>query len=233
MCMCLYNKNVGVITWPNFQHCHMMLVGRPSLWTALLFFSLTWSTPRWGWHRSCFHPLSCLSVCWGFPQRWRTDRRWSSWWRWCFCPAGYTSLFQTETNKRQLGELLWDSPLRWGLADLEAAGRLLFFIDKDRCVCDHVLAIYTFWGVSLLSFFLIFNCLAHFTDALQFVAWLCCDRFSIILLCSTLYGREEFVPPFRGCLPWVAPFFMQPQETKCALSFLRVLLFINIKCRHA
>lgn len=84
--------------------------------------SLTWSIPHWGWHMSCFRPYSCLAALSGFPLCLPTYRKWSSWWTWCFCPAGCMSLFQSEINTRQLGEasreLLWDTtycPLRFTL----------------------------------------------------------------------------------------------------------------------
>lgn len=65
--------------------------------------ALTWSTPHWGWRRSCCCPRSYSAASSGFPQRSPTDRKWSSWWKCCFCPARCTSLFQSETNTCELG----------------------------------------------------------------------------------------------------------------------------------
>lgn len=80
---------------------------------------------------------------------------------------------QTSTGGAAVGQS--HCPLRWGQADLEAAGRLLVFIYKDRCLCHHMLAIYTFLyggGVFAFLFLILFICLGHFTDTLQFVAFL-------------------------------------------------------------
>lgn len=104
----------------NLKSTGEMFVSVNCKFCCLSWDRLTWNIPHWGWRRSCWGPQSCLSVCSGSPQHLRTNRKWSSWRRWCFCPAGYTSLFQSETNTRQRGKTgrvqLWDRlycPLRF------------------------------------------------------------------------------------------------------------------------
>lgn len=87
---------------PRFIYVFVILIClkfKPLTQVLKFWSSLTWSIPHWGWRRSFWYPKSCSAACSGSPQCWQTDKMWSSWWRWCFCPAGCTCLFQSETSR--------------------------------------------------------------------------------------------------------------------------------------
>lgn len=97
---------------------------------------LTWSTPHWGWRSSCCPPQSCWSACSGFPQRWQTDRSWSSGQRCCFCPGGCRSLSEQRANTRQLRAwlLLHRDQLCFSTIHHHALGIISFYIKKKILV---------------------------------------------------------------------------------------------------
>lgn len=154
--------------------------------------ALTWSTPHWGWRRSCCRPQSCWSVCSDCPRHWPTGRRWSSWWRWCFCPAGCTSLFQSETNTRQQEEtdtvLLWNRVHR-PHSESEGSGDLGWLTGG--------------WGG---------NCNSSPNQELDFIAFIKPD-FLCVFLC--MYFFYVFLPH----LCFILYIFIQSQRAKCTKSY--------------